>query len=69
MSRGSGVLVKMPSQGNLGRGEASVIRKSVGGILLPLPGIRGGRYDLVVWRDGQVARKKLSLGVGPVKAG
>lgn len=69
VSRGSRVLVKMPPQGNLGRGEARVIWKSIRGTLLPLTGIRGGRYNLVVRGDGQVARKKLALGVGPVKTG
>ena len=51
----------MPPQGNLGRGEACVVRKSVEGALLPLPSVRGSGYDVVVKRDGQVARKKLSL--------
>ncbi len=59
----------MPPQGYLGRGEACVIRKSVGGILLPLPSIRVGRYNFVVRWDGQVARKKLPLVVGSVKTG
>lgn len=63
------VLVKVPPQGNLGRGEACVVRKSMGGALLPLSSIRVGRHDVMVWRDGQVTREKLPLGVGPVKAG
>lgn len=64
-----GVLVKVPPQGNLGGGEACVIRKSVGGTQLPLPGIRDGGCYLMVWRDGQIARQKFPLGVGPVKTG
>ena len=69
VSRGSGVLVKVPPQGNLGGGEACVIRKSVGRHLLPLPGVGDGGYNLMVRRDGQVAREKLPFGVGPVKTG
>ena len=57
----------MPPQGNLGRWEACVVRKSVRWTLLPLPGIRIGRYNLMVRRDRQIARKKLPLGVGTVK--
>lgn len=68
MSRGSWILVKVPSQGNLSRGKACVIRKSMGGALLPLSSIGVGRRDIMVRRDGQVAREKLPLGVGPVEA-
>lgn len=67
VSKGIGVLVKMPPQGNLGRWEARVVRKRVGWTLLPLPGIRIGGYNLMVRRDRQIPRKKLPLGVGTVK--
>lgn len=69
MSRGSWILVKVPPQGNLGRGEARVVRKSMREALLPLSSIGVGRHDVMVWRHGQVTREKLPLGVGPVKAG
>lgn len=67
VSRGSWVLVEVPPQGDLGGGEARVVGESVGGALLPLARIGGARCDLVVGRDGQVAREKLRLGVGPVE--
>lgn len=52
-----GILVKVPPQGNLGGGKARVVRKGVGGELLPLSYIGVGRHYLMVRRDGQVARK------------
>lgn len=59
-----GVLVQVPPQGNLGGGEARVIGKRVGEALLPQPRVGDGGHDLVVGRDGQVARERLPLGGG-----
>lgn len=61
------VLVQVSAQGDLGWGEAGVVREGV--TQLPVPGVRGGGHDLVVRQDGQVAGEELSLGAPPVEAG
>lgn len=69
MSRGRWILVKVSPQGNLGWGETCVVRKSMGGAVLSLPSVRGGGHDLMVRGDGEVAGKKLTLGICTIKTG
>lgn len=66
IAQGGRVLVQVPPQSDLGRGEACVIGQHAGGVLLPLPGVRGAGCVLVVRRDGQVAGDELPLGTGSV---
>lgn len=66
IAQGGWVLIQMPPQSDLGRGEACVIRQRAGVVLLPLPGVRGAGCVLVVRRDGQVAGDELPLSVGSV---